>query len=238
MSKTINPVRRLKLSDNVAAELERMITQGEFAVEEKLPSERVLAEQFGVGRSSMREALRILESNGLVRIEHGIGVFVASSTKRLAFGADSLVVDGYTIPELFEVRMAIECDAASIAAKRITSAEAADLEAILVEAERPGLSDAGFIELDARLHRSIVRATKNKLLIRVFESIEPLFMAYSHRVIELEHRREVAHAGHQSIVAAIVHRRPSEARSAAAEHLRAVERDIVEHLSHSGAPPP
>jgi GntR family transcriptional repressor for pyruvate dehydrogenase complex len=231
----IQPVRRLKLSDNVAAQLERMITEGSYAVDEKLPSERVLAEQFGVGRSTMREALRIVESNGLLRIEHGIGVFVASNTKRaVAFGADSLVVDGYTIPELFEVRLAIERDAAGMAAKRITPAEALELQAIIARAEAPQISDDEFIKLDAQIHRSIVRATKNKLLIRLFESIEPLFLTYSHRVIQLPGRRAVAHAGHVQIIEGVIHRRSRDARSAVVNHLREVERDIVDHHAHSG----
>jgi GntR family transcriptional repressor for pyruvate dehydrogenase complex len=234
----IKPVRRLKLSDNVAAQLERMITEGSYAVDERLPSERVLAEQFGVGRSTMREALRIVESSGMLRIEHGIGVFVAADTKRaLALSADSLVVGGYTIPELFEVRKAIECDAASMAAKRITPAEAIELNTILARAEAPGLSDEEFIKLDAELHRTIVRATKNKLMFRVFASIEPLFMAYSARVIALAGRRAAAHAGHASIVAAVVSRRSGEARNAVIRHLRDVERDIVDHLAHSGDGP-
>jgi GntR family transcriptional repressor for pyruvate dehydrogenase complex len=232
--RTIQPVRRLKLSDNVAAQLERMILEGSYAVSERLPSERALAEQFGVGRSSMREALRIVESSGLVRIEHGIGVFVASDTKHApGLSAESLVVDGYTIPELFEVRLAIERDAAGMAAKRITPAEARELEAILARAEHPEISNNDFIELDAELHRSIVKATKNKLLIRVFESIEPLFLAYSHRVIALEGRRDVAHSGHQRIVDAVVNRRSREARDATVAHLRDVERDIVEQVTHT-----
>jgi GntR family transcriptional regulator, transcriptional repressor for pyruvate dehydrogenase complex len=232
--RTIQPIRRLKLSDSVAAQLERMILEGSYAVDERLPSERALAEQFGVGRSTMREALRIVESAGLVRIEHGIGVFVASDTKRApGLSADSLVVDGYTIPELFEVRLAIEREAAGIAAKRITPAEASKLEAILIRADDPELSNAGFIELDAQLHRSIVHATKNKLMIRVFASIEPLFVAYSHRVIELEGRRRVAHTGHQRIVDAVVSRHSREARDGIVAHLRDVERDIVEQVTHA-----
>lgn len=237
-SHTIKPVRRLKLSDNVAAQLERMITQGSYALGEKLPSERVLSEQFGVGRSSMREALRTLESSGMLRIDHGVGVFVASNTKSApAFAADSLVVDGYTIPELFEVRLAIERDAAGLAAKRITAAEAERLESILEQAENPGLSDDEFIELDAELHRTIVKSTKNKLLLRVFESVAPLFLSYSHRVIELPGRRVAAHAGHARIVAAIIARRSTEARNATVKHVREVERDIVDHLEQAGERP-
>lgn len=233
-AQTIQPVRRLKLSDSVAAQLERMIREGSYAVGEKLPSERVLSEQFGVGRSSMREALRSLEQSGLLRIDHGVGVFVVSHTKHgPALSADSLVVDGYTIPELFEVRLAIERDAAGTAAKRITPSEADRLQGILAQAADPQLSDDDFIQLDAELHHTIVKATKNKLMLRVFESVEPLFLSYSHRVIELPGRREAAHRGHERIVDAVVQRHAAEAREAIVTHVRDVERDLVEHLEQS-----
>lgn len=230
----IQPVRRLKLSDSVAAELERAITRGDYAVGEKLPPERVLAEQLGVGRSSMREALRLVEASGLLRIEHGIGVFVVSNTKRTpAPDSDLLVLDGYTIPELFEVRLALESEAVALAARRVTPAEAAELEDILARMAEASVTDQDFVELDAELHRAIARASKNKLLLRLFESIEPLFVKYSHRVIQLTGRRTVAHEGHQAIVSAIADRRPRNARSAIVRHLRDVERDIVNHLEQS-----
>lgn len=233
----IQPVRRLKLSDSVAAELERKIMRGDYAVGEKLPAERDLAGQFGVGRSSMREALRLVEAEGLLRIEHGIGVFVSSNTKRPpALGPDVLVLDGYTIPELFEVRLALERDAAGLAARRVTPAEVAALEGIVSRASDPDLSDDEFIQLDAEFHRTVVTTTKNTLLLRVFESIEPLFVTYSHRVIQLAGRRQVAHVGHEAIVEAIAARRPREARAAIVRHLREVERDIVEHLEHAEPP--
>lgn len=234
LNPSIQPVRRLKLSDSVAAELERKIMRGDYAVGEKLPAERDLAEQFGVGRSSMREALRLVEAEGLLRIQHGIGVFVAANTKRPpAPGPDVLVLDGYTIPELFEVRLALERDAAGHAARRVTPAEIAKLQGVIERASDPHLTDDEFIQLDAEFHRGVVTATKNTLLLRVFEMIEPLFVTYSHRVIQLAGRRQVAHVGHEQIVEAIAARRPREARNAIVRHLREVERDIVEHLKQA-----
>lgn len=232
-SQAIKPVRRLRLSDSVAAELEHLIGQGQYPVGSRLPPERELAEQFGVGRSTMREALSVLQMAGLLRIAHGVGVFVASASSQTPAGK-LLMVEDYTIPELFEVRVALEAEAAASAAKRITPAEAAALEAILDRAEDARLSDDEFIALDAELHKSIVAATKNKLLGHVFEGLEPLFVTYSRQVIALESRREQAHSGHREIVEAITARRSRQARAAILRHLRAVERDIVEYLGQVG----
>ena len=119
------------------------------------------------------------------------------------------------------------------AARRITASQVTDLQRILAEAENPQLSDDAFVKLDAELHRAIVAATKNTLLLRLMESIEPLFYKYSHRVIKLPGRRAHAHAGHMAIVQAITAHRVRDARTAATTHIRDVERDIAEHLDQS-----
>jgi GntR family transcriptional repressor for pyruvate dehydrogenase complex len=230
----IQPVRRLKLSDSVAAELERMILRGDYEIGGRLPSERELADQFGVGRSSMREALRLVEASGLLRIDHGRGVFVAATKKRPPTGDFELrVIDDVTVPELFEVRLAMEGESAGLAARRLTPPEADELQRIVAAAAEPSVGDEDFVTHDARVHRAIATASKNKLLLQIFESIEPLFFTYSYRVIQLPGRRVVAQYGHEQIVQAIVARRPRDARNAMVKHLREVQRDIVEHLEQS-----
>ncbi|MHA6793011.1 FadR/GntR family transcriptional regulator [Pseudonocardia bannensis] len=229
----IEPVRRLKVADSVAEQLELMITRGDYAPGDKLPPERVLAEQFAVGRSSMREAIRVVEANGLLRTDHGVGVFVVSNTRRAPDLSELLVLDEFTVPELFEVRITLERDAAGLAAQRITPDEAAELQGIIAAMADPGLSDAAFVGLDADLHRAIARVTKNRLLIKLYSTIEPLFVDYSHQVVGLPGRRDGAHSGHCAIVEAVVGRRVRDARTAAVRHIRDVERDIVAHLEHS-----
>ncbi|MCW2946406.1 MAG: hypothetical protein JWR24_3123 [Actinoallomurus sp.] len=226
----IEPVRRLKVADSVAAQLESLISRGDYNPGDKLPPERVLAERFGVGRSSMREAIRIVEANGLLRTDHGVGVFVVRNKKSAPEMSQLLVFHDFTVPELFEARLSLEPEAARLAAKRITPQEMAELERILAAEADPDLSDDEFVKLDVALHRTIVSATKNTLLQRLLEIIEPLFFAYSQRVIQLPGRRAHARAGHERIVEAIIGRRARDARNAAVRHIRDVERDIVEHI--------
>lgn len=231
----IRPISRFKISDSVAAQLEQLIGDGAYKVGERLPSERVLAEQFGVGRSSMREALRVLEARGLVSIAHGVGVHVSeppvSSDLR-----SLLVLEGCTVPELFEVRRALECPAAASAAKRVTPAESARLKELVEEMEDPDLTDVGYVEKDAELHRSIMLATHNALLIELYDTTRHLFVEYSARVIRFPGRRDTAHKGHAAIVDAIVHRRPQLAQKAMSAHLLAVEQEIVENLDATARP--
>ena len=227
----IQRVRRLRLVDSVAAELELMITRGDFAVGQQLEPERLLAERFGVGRSSMREALKIAEADGLLRIDHGVGVFVASHQKQPRQAIDDLrVLDDVTVPELFEVRRTLERTAAAMAARRITPGEARGLHARVTRAGDSALSDADFLALDADLHLAIVKITKNRLLVQLYEIYRALFLTYSERVLRLPARRQAAQRDHEEIVTAIVRGRSRDARDAVVRHLRAVEADVVEHL--------
>jgi GntR family transcriptional repressor for pyruvate dehydrogenase complex len=227
---SIVPVQRLKLADAVAAQLARLISQGEYDLAGRLPAERVLADQFGVGRSSMREALRSVEAEGLVRIEHGVGVSVVDKASREAKDSPLLMPGNFTVPEFFEVRVPLERDAAGLAARRVGPSDAKELKRILALSADAAISDDEFIELDAQLHRTVIKTAKNGLLLDVMGRLEPLFLTYSHHVIALPGRRATAHTGHVRIVEAICERRVRDARSAAVSHIRAVEADLSAHL--------
>lgn len=227
----IERVERLRVSDSVAAQLTQLITKGVYGVGEKLPSERVLAEEFGVSRSSMREAIRSIEASGLVSSSHGVGVFVVSNSITPQAGSDLLVFEGFTVPELFEVRRMIERDAAGWAAQRITAPYAEALQEILRKCEDPDLPNDDFVQLDFKLHQTIAKASRNDLLATIYSSLEPMMLKYSYRVIDLPGRREDSHRGHARIVDAVLAGQAREARNAAVAHIRDVERDIAKNLS-------
>jgi GntR family transcriptional repressor for pyruvate dehydrogenase complex len=227
----IERVARLRVSDSVAAQLTKLITNGAYAVGEKLPPERVLADEFGVSRSSMREAIRGVEASGLISSSHGVGVFVISNTVAAHGQNDLLVFEDFTVPELFEVRRMIERDAAGWAAQRITSAVTSELQSIIERCSDPDLPDEDFVQLDIKLHQTIAKASRNELLATIYGGLEPMMLKYSLRVISLPGRREDSHAGHGKIVDAIVAGRVREAREAAVAHIRDVERDIAKNLA-------
>ena len=233
----IERVERLRVSDSVAAQLTQLITKGVYAVGEKLPPERVLADEFGVSRSSMREAIRSIEASGLVNSNHGVGVFVVSNTVASQAGSDLLVFEGFTVPELFEVRRMMERDAAGLAARRITPGYASELQDILSRCADPDLPNEEFVKLDFKLHQTIAKASKNGLLATIYGSLEPMMVKYSHRVIDLPGRREDSHRGHTKIVDAVVAGRVREAQNAAVAHIRDVERDIAKNIAQPTATP-
>lgn len=229
-NKLIERVPRVKLADAVALQLERLIVEGEYEVGAKLPPERILAEDFGVGRSSMREALRMVEAGGLLRTDHGIGVFVVSNEKTTLLPSDMILTGDYSVSDLFEARLALEREGASIGARRISAEQVANLRRILQKAAVPGITDDAFIKLDGELHQAISAASGNQLLVDLSKSIEHLFVMYSHRVIRLPGRRETAHAGHIKIVEAVAAGDSAAAEIAVTDHLTEVQKDIQMHL--------
>lgn len=216
---------RGRVSDDVARRLRERITDGTYAVETKLPPEHELAREFGVGRSSMREAVRTLQAAGYLRSAHGVGVFVISRRPG-SIALDQSLMGGYTMSDLFETRVAIESTAASLAARRLTDHHRELLESIITAAETPGISDEEFVRLDARLHRQVAEASGNPLLLHMWESLASQFEEYSLKVIRMPDRLQRAHRDHRGIIAAIVAGDVETAGERAREHVLAVQREL------------
>lgn len=160
-------ITREPLSEQAARLLFERIQNGEWAVGQKLPGETTLAPQLGVGRSTVREAIRQLVGRGILVSRQGAGVFVHALTP--ADDWDSLVTRA-TIASILEARSAIECEAAALAAERRTDD---DLRAIHValalrDAERVEIGPR--VDADTALHRSIVVASQNEVLVELFDT--------------------------------------------------------------------
>jgi GntR family transcriptional regulator, transcriptional repressor for pyruvate dehydrogenase complex len=226
----IEPLQQRKLSIAVAAQLEELVMKGEYREGDKLPPERVLVDEFGVSRSTIREALRRLEAEGLVRIDHGVGAFVCERHEAENPLVSLLVLDQSTVPELFEARRALESTTAALAAERLSPAAASELESLASQLADEALSPAAYVELDVALHQAIARATKNRVLMELAESLREAHVEYSRRVIDLQERRRRATHGHRAIVDAILARDPARAREAMIAHLDEAEQDLLQAI--------
>ena len=169
------PARPLRALDDVFLQIRDAILAGDIAEGTRLPNERDLAEQFGVGRPTVREALRSLEALGIVEIRAGRtgGAFAARpSEETLGTALFTLVsLRGASAQELAEFRLSFEADTAWWAAKRADADDIAALEDLVAETRRllkqitedwTPLTDA-----DARWHEALARATKNRLRIGI-----------------------------------------------------------------------
>lgn len=229
----IEPIQRSKISDEVAERLQAMLQQSLYKVGDNLPPERVLVEQFGVGRTSIREALRTMEARGLVKIHHGLGVLVVRSEALQQ--SEFLELGGFTVHDLLDVRELIECKAASLAAESATPDEIEAIVQVVASMEDPSVSDDEYVALDADLHRTLVKAAGNPLLARLFETLQQSVLDYSRRMLRMPERRREANVGHANIAAAIEAHSPEMAEAAVRDHLETVRMQLTEYLAQPAA---
>jgi GntR family transcriptional repressor for pyruvate dehydrogenase complex len=216
-----------KLYQQVARSIADGIKGGDYPRGRRLPSERDLAEQFGVSRPTVREAMIALEIQGFVESRHGSGVYVTHRAPSLDGGAD-LDIGPF---ELTEARRAVEGEACALAATSITDAEVAELEATLHDLANETIAPAGADpssaeRADRRFHVLIAKATRNSALVSVVEMLwdlryrSPLCREMLARARASGDRPRLEE--HREIFEALVARDPQAARAAMRDHLTRV----------------
>ncbi|GAS91884.1 FadR/GntR family transcriptional regulator [Mycolicibacterium brisbanense] len=169
-------LRRFSLVEQAADQIAARITAGEWEIGAKLPAESALAAELGIGRSTVREAVKELRGRGLVEARQGSGVFVIALERSEEWDA---ILRRADIDDVLEVREAIEVKAAELAAGRRDSRDLSRLKATLksrADAEG-GRSDDKLVDADIEFHRAIVRAAHNPVLSELFESFAPRIRA-------------------------------------------------------------
>jgi DNA-binding FadR family transcriptional regulator len=165
----LTPLRRSPLVELAVGQLHQQLMSGQWPVGSRLPAETELAEQMGVGRSTLREAVRALAHAGLLETRQGSGTFVLSLAADVPWGPR---LRRAALLEVCEVREALEVQAARLAAVRRTAPDVAALHASLAARDRAReLGEAGsFVRTDLAFHRTVVAASHNHLLADMFDS--------------------------------------------------------------------
>lgn len=224
-------ISRESLSEQAARLLFERIQSGEWEVGQKLPGETTLAPQLGVGRSTVREAIRQLAGRGILMSRQGAGVFVHALTPTDDW--DSLVTRA-TIASILEARSAIECEAAALAAERRTDDDLNDIRAALArrDAERAGI--AARVDADMDFHRSIVAASQNEVLTELFDTFALRSREAMVRMLELSRSpaTDEDQRIHAEIVDAIEVRDAAAATGLSRAHLTSLRKIIAHH--HNG----
>ncbi|WP_424186866.1 FadR/GntR family transcriptional regulator [Actinokineospora sp. G85] len=168
----LDALRPAPLVEQAAERLRAQIVGGEWGVGTKLPGESTLAKALGVGRSTVREALRALAGAGLVRARQGAGVFVIATEPAQDWPTR---LREAAVAEVYEVRMMVEVQAVRLAAARRTAADIAAIEAALTARRAAGaLDDAEFVRADIALHAAVVAAAHNTVLDDLFAQFAPV----------------------------------------------------------------
>ncbi|MER7212879.1 FCD domain-containing protein [Streptosporangium sp. NPDC000239] len=168
---TLNPLTRSPLADQAARTLREQVASGRWPVGTRLPGENELAKQLGVGRSTVREAIRALAGAGMLQTRQGSGVFVVAvrpvEDLRTTLRRASAV-------HLFEVRALLEVEAAGLAALRRDDDDLTALDHALAARHAAALGgDEEFVAADVALHAAVVAAAHNPVLTELFSAFEP-----------------------------------------------------------------
>jgi DNA-binding FadR family transcriptional regulator len=224
----------LRPRQQVEDTLRQAIVTGEVRNGERLPSEAELARQFRVSRPTVREALRALESNGLIRKVSGAGggsfvrsVDYHSLGEMLQESVHNLLKLGsLTFDEVAVVRQHLEVPSAALAALNRTDEEVAELRAIVDQQRRRSVTDPDVPQLDALFHTSIARMSRNRILSSFVYALHRESEPVHYLELSPEVGRETV-VQHQKIVKAIAEKDPTAAELAIAEHLTYLREHIT-----------
>lgn len=226
------PISRKKTYELVAERLVAEIGDRRLRPGDALPTERELTQRYGVGRSSVREALRMLESQGLIESQ-GSGMFAVAAFRNPLNQSFSLLLslDLSNMRELYEIRMLLEGELAALAAERRSDEDLGRMLTALQEM-RDGLdSESRYIDADLRFHLAIADATQNRFALHMMEALRELFHRALMSVYNIPGSPAKSVEQHGLILDAIAGGRPQEARQRMQEHLIHVERDIERALA-------
>lgn len=167
---------RVALHKDIAAKLTGRIVSGEYPEKSLLPPERNLCEMFGVSRTVVREAVKLLESRGLASIEQGRGTVVRRPGHEQVADSLRLILqrDNHPIRQLLEVRNILETGMCALAAERRTEEDLGAMQSCLaIMRAKPGEPE-GYVDADLEFHAAIARAAKNPVFLAILEPLAQL----------------------------------------------------------------
>jgi GntR family transcriptional repressor for pyruvate dehydrogenase complex len=217
------PIERRKVYELVAERLIARIGDG-LEPGDALPPEREVMQQYAVGRSSVREALRMLESRGLIE-NRGSGAFVVAEPRNpFSDGLGMLLADGQTdLQQLFEVRRLLEGEIAGLAAERRTDAQLARLDASIAAMDAGLDSEDSYITADIDFHLILAEATGNRFVAHLMHAVRDQLRAAFGTVFHVPGSPARSVAEHREILEAVTTRSPERARELMNEHIRRVQ---------------
>jgi GntR family transcriptional repressor for pyruvate dehydrogenase complex len=225
MKSTLMHIERKRLKDQIIDQLIAMITDGKLKPGDKLPSETALMEQFGVGRSSLREAVGALSLIGMLTVRPGHGTHVSASagdsfSKPLGWGM--FVGWREKLHEFIEARIALEQTLVGMAAERATEAEIEEIRRTHNLLKASKLTRRKAIQADLDFHMSFANASHNSVLARFLEELRQPVRNWMEQKASLFGGYDRVYEQHEAVFNAILDRDPVRAKRMIKEHLEAV----------------
>lgn len=244
--KAIQKLEPVRIFEQAVDQIRDLILSGELEVGQKLPTEMELSKLLNVGRSSVREALRVLEAEGLVEVRRGSGTYVTSNQPLNNHTIDLrewLKLREETLEQVLEVRESIEGLAAGLAAERATPEQIQQIWEISLSFsdklkhidEHTAIQTSVFNELsqlDAAFHLQISQASGNDIANEIISHIIPAFQESNKAVLYLYRTALLAKEEHKQIAMSIQTRNSQAAEAAMRHHIQRVRQDILQAIGN------
>lgn len=246
MINSLKPAQRTTLSDDIVEQLTSLIAREVLKPGERIPSEKQLCQQFGVGRTSVREALKSLSVMGILESRAGDGTFVSANRDRyleraLQWG---LLLDRKVVKDLIETRLLLESHTSYLAARRATDDDLAAMASAIHGMEESVSDPKRYLEFDLRFHLLIAEATQNTILGNLLSTIRGYLQSWVEQTLATsppEHptsRAVLTIMQHKKILRALKKRRANDARRAMREHILSSQADVESHFAANLRPQP
>jgi GntR family transcriptional repressor for pyruvate dehydrogenase complex len=221
----VEPIKSARIYGEIVRQVKQLIAEGKLKSGDRLPPERDLAEKFVVSRTSVREALRALESRGLIEIRAGDGAFVRDISVETLIEPLALVILPHreAVGELFEARRLLEPAIATLAARRATPGEIAEMERILEAQAKEVAEGRTGVAQDAAFHAALASSAHNRAISRIVNALMDLLTQSREESLQTPGRPARSHQDHLRILEAIRRRDEMAAHRAVLDHLIAVE---------------
>ncbi|HEX8969457.1 MAG TPA: FadR/GntR family transcriptional regulator [Chloroflexota bacterium] len=228
----IEPVKRSRIYQHIVEQIHALIREGRWSPGDQILPERELAERFRVSRTSVREALRTLEMQGVIESRQGGGTFVriADAEALVPPLAAAILRGRRDLTEVLEVRELIEPGIARLAAARATDAYVHELENLLERQRRCIAEGRPFVDEDTAFHYTLAKASDNRILLRLHNVILDLLRESRQSYLHVPDRPQLSLRGHEAILSAVEARDADAAYSASLAHISEVRDGILRAL--------
>jgi GntR family transcriptional repressor for pyruvate dehydrogenase complex len=224
MKNALKPVARESLVDRLAGEIRRAINGGDYRLGERLPTIMEMARRFDVGHPTVREALKKLETIGMVEIRHGSGVYVTRTEDVLMVASPgySGTVSKKLLLDLIQARTPIEVQSVSLATSNATDEDFAEMRRLLETAGEHLDNDAVLNSMNMGFHRQIAAASGNAVIAQILDVLHDLFTEEQRLILNIFGSRKKDHKEHLAILAALEARDVDVATERMRKHLKGV----------------
>ncbi len=222
MPEVLTPITRTTLTADICRQMVNHLIRGVWSEGDRIPAERDLCQQLGVGRASLREALKALEIMGMIETRLGDGTYVCKRSEFFSRPLLWAIVSGSEadMNELVEARVLIEVELAGMAAERATDEDIEHLTELLDRMSKVKKSPQEFVQADVDFHLTLARAASNKILMNALQMIRNLLHRWILSAVGTSGIADKACSQHKRMLAAIKTGDAATARKEMRRHLR------------------